>query len=103
MSCKVIHLFLAVNAERLPTAPSELPSRMLLASPSWQGTGKLFICPFRCKARIVTFTHSGGGADGSIVVFNSTELGFHANVGIDDILDTFSDSIHAHPEISPGD
>jgi manganese peroxidase len=58
---------------------------------------------FRRKALIVTLTLSGGGADGSIIVFNSTELGFHTNVGIDDILDTFSNSIHAHPEITPGD
>ncbi|KAF9475947.1 manganese peroxidase 1 [Pholiota conissans] len=28
----------------------------------------------------------GGGADGSILAFNSTELQFHANVGIDDIV-----------------
>nr|BAU36969.1 manganese peroxidase [Pholiota nameko] len=28
----------------------------------------------------------GGGADGSILVFNSTELAFHANGGIDDIV-----------------
>ncbi|KAH9477181.1 Versatile peroxidase VPL1 [Psilocybe cubensis] len=27
----------------------------------------------------------GGGADGSILIFNSTELAFHANGGIDDI------------------
>jgi manganese peroxidase len=47
--------------------------------------------------------YSGGGADGSIVVFNQTELMFHANTGIDDILDLFGDNIHAHPEISPGD
>jgi hypothetical protein len=102
MSCKVIHLFLVASAERLPTAPSELHSKMLLASPS-QGMGKLFICPFRRKAPIIIFTLSGGGADGSIVVFHSTELGFPSNVGIDDILDIFGDNIHAHPEISPGD
>ncbi|PPQ95128.1 hypothetical protein CVT25_011671 [Psilocybe cyanescens] len=29
----------------------------------------------------------GGGADGSILAFNSTETAFHANAGIDDIVD----------------
>jgi hypothetical protein len=47
--------------------------------------------------------YSGGGADGSIVVFNDTELNFHANAGIDDIIDVFGPNIAAHPEISPGD
>ncbi|THH18358.1 hypothetical protein EW146_g2607 [Bondarzewia mesenterica] len=27
----------------------------------------------------------GGGADGSILIFNATELAFHANIGVDDI------------------
>ena len=46
---------------------------------------------------------SGGGADGSIVKFNETELTFSANDGLDDALAIFADNILAHPEISPGD
>ena len=30
--------------------------------------------------------HSGGGADGSIVIFDQIEANFHANAGIDDII-----------------
>ncbi|KDR73358.1 hypothetical protein GALMADRAFT_101039 [Galerina marginata CBS 339.88] len=46
----------------------------------------------------------GGGADGSIAVFNETELTFHANLGIDDILDEIGPFMQAHSDVlTPGD
>ncbi|KDR73364.1 hypothetical protein GALMADRAFT_142466 [Galerina marginata CBS 339.88] len=46
----------------------------------------------------------GGGADGSIAVFNETELTFHANLGIDDILDEIGPFMQAHSNVlTPGD
>ncbi|TCD68400.1 Versatile peroxidase vpl1 [Steccherinum ochraceum] len=44
----------------------------------------------------------GGGADGSIVVFSDTETVFHANGGIDDIVDAQKPFIAKH-NITPGD
>jgi len=44
----------------------------------------------------------GGGADGSIIVFDEIETAFHANGGIDDIVDVQSPFIAAH-NITPGD
>jgi len=44
----------------------------------------------------------GGGADGSIVTFDTTETGFHANGGIDDIVDAQKPFIAAH-NITAGD
>ncbi|KAI0305583.1 manganese peroxidase 3 [Multifurca ochricompacta] len=44
----------------------------------------------------------GGGADGSIVVFGDTELAFHANGGIDDIVANQKPFIAAH-NLSAGD
>ncbi|THH28450.1 hypothetical protein EUX98_g5730 [Antrodiella citrinella] len=44
----------------------------------------------------------GGGADGSIIVFNDTETAFHANNGIDDIVDVQKPFIARH-NITPGD
>ncbi|KAH9083667.1 heme peroxidase [Lactarius deliciosus] len=44
----------------------------------------------------------GGGADGSIVVFADTELAFHANAGIDDIVNTQLPFIAKH-NLSAGD
>ena len=32
--------------------------------------------------------HSGGGADGSIAIFEDIETNFHANGGVDEIIDT---------------
>jgi len=46
----------------------------------------------------------GGGADGSIAVFNETELTFHANTGIDDILDTVGPFLAKYADVlTPGD
>ncbi|KAF8184680.1 manganese peroxidase 1 [Pholiota molesta] len=44
----------------------------------------------------------GGGADGSILAFNSTELQFHANVGIDDIISRQFPVFQAL-DLTPGD
>ena len=46
----------------------------------------------------------GGGADGSIIIFNATELLDPGNVGIDDVLDEISPFFFKHASaISPGD
>jgi cytochrome c peroxidase len=46
----------------------------------------------------------GGGADGSIAVFNATELTFHANTGIDDVLDVVGPFLHKYSNVlTPGD
>ncbi|KAF8889544.1 manganese peroxidase 2 [Gymnopilus junonius] len=46
----------------------------------------------------------GGGADGSIATFNETELTFHANTGIDDVLDTLGPFLQKWSHIlTPGD
>ncbi|KAF7317425.1 Peroxidase [Mycena chlorophos] len=44
----------------------------------------------------------GGGADGSIIVFNDTELMFNANAGLDDPIDTEAPFITKH-KVTPGD
>ncbi|KAJ7067436.1 putative versatile peroxidase [Mycena amicta] len=44
----------------------------------------------------------GGGADGSIIVFNDTELTYPANSGLDDPINTELPFIKAH-NVSPGD
>ncbi|KAK7053647.1 peroxidase [Favolaschia claudopus] len=44
----------------------------------------------------------GGGADGSIIVFNSTELQFPANNGLDDPINTEVPFIEKH-NVTPGD
>ncbi|KAH9483363.1 Versatile peroxidase VPL1 [Psilocybe cubensis] len=49
-------------------------------------------------------TLGGGGADGSIAVFNETELTFHANTGIDDVLDALGPFLIKHSDkVTPGD
>ncbi|KAF9549821.1 manganese peroxidase 3 [Agrocybe pediades] len=49
-------------------------------------------------------TLGGGGADGSIAVFNATELTFHANTGIDDVLDAVGPFLLKHSDVmTPGD
>ncbi|KAK7449333.1 fungal class II heme-containing peroxidase [Stygiomarasmius scandens] len=49
-------------------------------------------------------TAGGGGADGSIITFNATELTFPANDGIDDVLDTLGPFFLKHSNVlSPGD
>ncbi|KAJ7076022.1 putative versatile peroxidase [Mycena belliarum] len=47
-------------------------------------------------------THGGGGADGSIIVFQDTELAFPANAGLDDPINTEIPFIKAH-NVTPGD
>ncbi|KAJ7097412.1 lignin peroxidase LiP2 precursor [Mycena epipterygia] len=44
----------------------------------------------------------GGGADGSIIVFNATELTYPANDGLDDPINTEAPFIKAH-NVTPGD
>ncbi|THV06761.1 manganese dependent peroxidase 1 [Dendrothele bispora CBS 962.96] len=49
-------------------------------------------------------TKGGGGADGSIIVFSDIETAFHANNGIDEIVDAQKDFIQQHNiTLSPGD
>jgi cytochrome c peroxidase len=45
---------------------------------------------------------SGGGADGSIITFSDIELGYHANNGIDGIVNLQKQVIAKH-NISAGD
>ena len=46
----------------------------------------------------------GGGADGSIIIFNETELLDPGNIGIDDVLGEESPFFFAHADaITPGD
>jgi len=49
-----------------------------------------------------SLTKGGGGADGSIVTFDTIETAFHANGGIDDIVDVQKPFIAKH-NISAGD
>ncbi|KAF7300355.1 Peroxidase [Mycena chlorophos] len=44
----------------------------------------------------------GGGADGSIIVFNDTELTYLANAGLDDTIDAEAPFIAKH-NVTPGD
>lgn len=32
---------------------------------------------------------SGGGADGSIMIFSKTETAFHPNIGLDEVVESF--------------
>ncbi|KAG5352195.1 Versatile peroxidase vpl2 [Termitomyces sp. Mn162] len=41
-------------------------------------------------------TKGGGGADGSIIIFNDTELAFHANIGLDKIINKQKPFIARH-------
>ena len=45
---------------------------------------------------------SGGGADGSIMVFDSIETNYHANLGLDDIVNLQKPYVLKHL-VSPGD
>ena len=46
----------------------------------------------------------GGGADGSIIIFNATELKDPGNVGVDEILDEITPFFFKHASvITPGD
>ncbi|KAF5335228.1 hypothetical protein D9758_014767 [Tetrapyrgos nigripes] len=49
-------------------------------------------------------TKGGGGADGSIIVFEDTEVNFHANLGIDEIVDAQKSFMaNNNITITPGD
>ncbi len=50
----------------------------------------------------LTLSYSGGGADGSIIVFEDIETNFHANNGVDEIIDEQKPFIARH-NITPGD
>jgi len=58
-----------------------------------------FLTFYICSLRLQT---SGGGADGSILVFNKTELTYHANAGIDDIVSAQTPFFAKH-NLSAGD
>lgn len=45
----------------------------------------------------------GTGADGSIIIFQNTELTYVANAGIEDSVDTLSPFLARHPNITAGD
>ena len=47
-------------------------------------------------------SNSGGGADGSIIIFSDIETAFHANNGIDEIVEEQKPFIARH-NITPGD
>ena len=46
--------------------------------------------------------YRGGGADGSIALFEDIETNFHANIGVDEIVDAQKPFIARH-NITPGD
>lgn len=48
-------------------------------------------------------TSAGGGADGSILVFDKVELQYVANTGLWMTVYLFKKFIARHPEFSPGD
>ncbi|THU84144.1 manganese dependent peroxidase 1 [Dendrothele bispora CBS 962.96] len=51
-----------------------------------------------------SFTQGGGGADGSIMVFEDIETAFHANAGVDEIVDAQKAFIQKNNiTLSPGD
>ncbi|KAG7439323.1 heme peroxidase, partial [Guyanagaster necrorhizus] len=51
---------------------------------------------------VSSFTEGGGGADGSIIIFSDIETNFHANIGIDEIVEEQRPFIAPH-NITPGD
>lgn len=61
-----------------------------------------FLVCWSKKLTMRSFGPSGGGADGSISVFGSTELNYHANGGIDDIV-TAQAPFLARSNLSAGD
>ena len=46
--------------------------------------------------------HSGGGADGSIIVFDEIETAFHPNIGLDEVTKLEKPFIAKH-NVTPGD
>ena len=55
-----------------------------------------------CGKCSLVFFVSGGGADGSIAIFESIETNFHANLGVDEIVNEQAPFIARH-NITPGD
>ena len=55
-----------------------------------------------CGICSLVFLVSGGGADGSIAIFESIETNFHANLGVDEIVNEQAPFIARH-NITPGD
>nr|ADK26471.3 manganese peroxidase 1 [Hericium erinaceus]AFN26984.1 manganese peroxidase 1 [Hericium erinaceus] len=49
-----------------------------------------------------SLAEGGGGADGSIIIFSAIETAFHANIGIDEIVEEQKPFIARH-NITPGD
>lgn len=52
--------------------------------------------------KLTFVSRSGGGADGSISVFEDIETAFHANNGVDEIIDEQKPFVARH-NITPGD
>ena len=46
---------------------------------------------------------SGGGADGSLLIFPNVELNFHSNLGISDPVDALLPFLASHNQVSAGD
>ena len=79
-------------------SPSVSPSMTLSVSAL---TGKFLMCPQEARTDAGSFL-SGGGADGSMIVFEDIETNFHANLGVDEIVDEQKPFIAKH-NITPGD
>jgi hypothetical protein len=62
------------------------------------------------RKKFIILQHSGGGADGSIMIFKDTELNYVANAGFGDIVPAlekilvkYHSSTNTHVNVSPGD
>lgn len=89
-----------VNVAKRCTNPFDSPSMMLLVlapTGGFQYRGIL-----TAISLIVSIPSSGGGADGSMIVFSDIETNFHANLGIDEIVGEQKPFIAKH-NITPGD
>ena len=75
-------------------------SRELNELPSNSGNDFSFQSFVPCM--IMSHHYSGGGADGSLIVFSDIETNYHANGGIDDIVEVQKPFIAVH-NITPGD
>lgn len=51
---------------------------------------------------VFTDVYRGGGADGSIIIFEDIETNFHPNIGLDEIVNLQKPFIARH-NITPGD
>ena len=58
------------------------------------------LVPTRFLLNLLT---TSNGADGSIVIFEDIETAFHANAGIDDIINEQKPFLARHPEINTAD